>query len=153
MGYKESEKKIEEIRGRDEMLFRMAVSHLMDVGIRNLTPKNVELACTEMMTEDDSRSLMTNQFKCDLVHVAGLLAEIDHIHLLKYISEEVYYDVGDSGLSYQRVIELLKNCLDWFTDDTDNERIVENLNLLNFRDDEIKTLGFGWLFEEEEDNE
>ncbi len=151
MGYKESKKVIEEIRNRDEVLFRMAISHLMDVGIRHLTPKNIEMTCLEMATDDDRHSFMTNQFKCNLVRTAGKLAEIDHIHLLKYISEEVYYDVGDNGMSYQRVIRLLKNCVDWFTDDTDNKRIVENLNLLDFRDEEIESLGYGWLFEEEEE--
>ena len=87
MSYTESKRQIEEIRSRDEILFRMAMSHLMDVGIRHLTPKNIEMTCVEMATEDDSHSFMTNQFKCDIVRTAGLLAEINHIHLLKYISE------------------------------------------------------------------
>ena len=37
MNYKEIEKMLNEIRNEDEMMFRMAVSHLMDVGIRHLT--------------------------------------------------------------------------------------------------------------------
>lgn len=152
MSYKESKKQIEEIRNRDEMLFRMAISHLVDVGIRNLTPKNVELVCIEMMTEDDSHSLMTNQFKCDLVHVAGLLAEIDHIHLLKYISEEVYYDVGDNHISYNTAIELLKKCMQWL--DEDIALVGDTLEAfyqIGFTDDEIEELGYGWLLEEEEE--
>lgn len=152
MNYKESKKRIEEIRNRDEVLFRMAISHLMDVGIRNLTPKNVELVCTEMMTEDDSRSLMTNQFKCDLVHVAGLLAEIDHIHLLKYISEEVYYYVGTDSIPYNTAIELLKKCMQWL--DEDIALVGDTLEAfyqIGFTDEEIELLGYGWLFEEEEE--
>ena len=39
---------------------------------------------------------MTNNFKCDLVRMAGELAKIDHIHLLVYIQREVAYDVGDN---------------------------------------------------------
>jgi hypothetical protein len=93
--YKESRKQIEKIRCNDEMLFRMAISHLMDVGIRHLTEENIRECCEEIMKEDDSRSFMTNQFKCELVKTAGKLAQIDHIHLLYYISKEVYYDVGE----------------------------------------------------------
>ena len=41
--YTESKKKIESIRNRcGEIMFRMAISHLMDVGIRHLTEENVE---------------------------------------------------------------------------------------------------------------
>ena len=39
---------------------------------------------------------MTNNFKCDLIRIAGELAKIDHIHLLVYIQREVFYDVGDN---------------------------------------------------------
>ena len=45
MNYNETEKFLDEIRNKDEMMFRMAVSHLMDVGIRHLTPDNVEHTC------------------------------------------------------------------------------------------------------------
>lgn len=45
MSYKESEKHINDIRQNDEMLFRLAVSHLMDVGIRHLTDENVDATC------------------------------------------------------------------------------------------------------------
>ena len=37
MDYLESKKKLDEIRNRNhEVVFRMAISHLMDVGIRHL---------------------------------------------------------------------------------------------------------------------
>ena len=56
MSYKESEKRINDIRHRDEILFRMAVSHLIDVGIRHLTDENVSATCESIMQEDDSTS-------------------------------------------------------------------------------------------------
>jgi hypothetical protein len=117
MNYIESKNKIEEIRRKDEIVFRMAVSHLMDVGIRNLTPKNIETTCIEIATEDDSRFFMTNRVKIDIVRTAGLLAEIDHIHLLNYISKELFYDVGDESLSYDRAIDLLENCMNYISED------------------------------------
>ena len=96
MTYAENKKIIDKIRRYDEMMFRMAISHLMDVGIRHLDDESVERTCKEIQKEDDSKSFMTNSYKCDLVRMAGELAKIDHVHLLVYIQREVTYDVGDN---------------------------------------------------------
>ena len=96
MNYSESEKRIDKIRRYDEMMFRMAISHLMDVGIRHLDEENIERTCESIQKEDDRKAFMTNNFKCDLIRMAGELAKIDHIHLLVYIQREVEYDVGDN---------------------------------------------------------
>ena len=96
MTYTESKKILDKIRNRNEMMFRMAISHLMDVGIRHLDEENIERTCKAINREDDSKSFMTNSFKCDLIRMAGELAKIDHIHLLVYIQREVSYDVGDN---------------------------------------------------------
>lgn len=96
MVYLESKKKIDKIRSYDEMMFRMAISHLIDVGIRHLDEENIEFTCEEIQKEDDSKSFMTNNYKCDLVRMAGELAKIDHIHLLVYIQREVTYDIGEN---------------------------------------------------------
>ena len=93
MSYKESEKQINDIRCRDEILFRMAISHLMDVGIRHLSDENVKATCESIMREDDSNSFMTNEYKCELVRMAAALAKVSHIHLLVYIKKNVEYDV------------------------------------------------------------
>ena len=93
MNYKETKQKLDELRNKNEILFRMAISQLMDVGIRHLTEENIEETCVEIMKEDDSWSFMSNAFKCGIVKTAGELAKLDHIHLLVYISREVEYDV------------------------------------------------------------
>ena len=94
MNYAEYVKQINNIRRKDEMMFRMAISHLMDVGIRHLTDENIEYTCQEIMKEDDSHSFMSNDYKCGIVRTAGQLTKIPHTTLLAYISENVYYDVG-----------------------------------------------------------
>lgn len=94
--YVENKKKIEEIRNDvGEPMFRMAISHLMDVGIRNLDEENVRLTCNEINKEDDSHSCMTNEFKCEIVKTAARLAQFSHIDLLVYIQREVVYNVFD----------------------------------------------------------
>ena len=85
MTYLESKQKIDKIRLYDEMMFRMAISHMIDVGIRHLNEENIKRTCEEIQKEDDRHSFMTNNYKCDLVRMAGELAKIDHIHLLVYI--------------------------------------------------------------------
>ena len=97
MTYNESKIKLDELRCTNEMMFRMSVSHLMDVGIRHLTEEDVEETCNGIIQEDDTNHFMTNEFKCDLVRMAGELAKLDHIHLLVYISDEMYYDVGQKN--------------------------------------------------------
>lgn len=91
--YAESKKKIEAIRNKNEMMFRMAISHLMDVGIRHLTEENIKENCEEIMKQDDSHSFMTNEFQCELIKTAGKLAQIPHIELLVYIQREVDYNI------------------------------------------------------------
>lgn len=152
--YVESKKKFEAIRNKvGEMMFRMAISHLMDVGIRHLTEEMVEETCKEIMQKDDSKHFMTNEFQCYLVRTAYKLAQISHTDLLVYIQREVVYDIFDGMPSYERAIELLKSCMEWFADDTLHERVIENLNLLGFTDYEIERLGFNYLFDDNQEGE
>ena len=92
--FKTIEQNINNLR-RDygEMIFRMAISHLMDVGMRNLTPELVNEAKDEIMKKDDSKMFVTNKLLCDVVECAGELAKINEIDLLVYIGRNVEYDV------------------------------------------------------------
>ena len=96
MNYFESKKILDEIRNGNEVMFRMALSHLIDVGIRHLDEENINRTCEEIQKEDDSKSFMTNNFKCDLIRMSGEIAKIDRIHLIVYIGKEVFYDVGQN---------------------------------------------------------
>ena len=91
--YKETEKELKRIQEEDEFVFRLAVSHLMDVGIRNLTAENVEAVCEEICKQDDSHSFFTNEIQCAIVRTAGKLAKIQHTYLLKYIGKFLKFDV------------------------------------------------------------
>lgn len=148
--YAESKNQIEAIRNKDEIMFRMAISHLMDVGIRHLSEDNVTQCCEEIMKQDDSHSFMTNEFQCDLVKMAGRLAKIDHLHLLNYISKEVYYDVGDNQLSYNRVTELLNECMYHIEDNRflSDKDVLYMFREIGFTDDEIELLGYEYLLKE-----
>lgn len=154
MTYAESKEKIISLR-KNELLFRMAISHLMDVGIRHLTEENVNETCASIMEEDDSHSFMTNEFQCEIVRMAYELSKIDHIHLLTYISREVYYDVGGNEISYQRAMEIIRDFLCYIDEDCSLDILSTDTTLDKFKemgltDREIESLGWGYLLNEEE---
>ena len=152
MTYLESKKKLDELRRTNEAVFRMAISHLMDVGIRHLTEDNIEDTCKEIMQEDDTNHFMTNEFKCNLIKMAGELTKIDHIHLLVYISREMYFGVDDNHLSYKRLMELAKGSISWILADTyETEYALQEIREIGFNDDEIEELGYGWMLDIEEE--
>lgn len=151
--YAENKKTIDKIRSKDEMMFRMAISHLMDVGIRNLTEENIAATCKDINLRDDSKAFMTNKYMCGIVTMAGELAKIPHTELLVYIQREVDYDVFDGGILYSRAIRLLKNCMEWFADDCCGcAETLEKFELLDFDDSEIEEMGYGYMFDVREDN-
>ena len=152
MTYVESKKKLDELRRTNEAMFRMAISHLMDCGIRNLTEENIEANCKEIMKEDDTNHFMTNEFQCNLIRLAGELAKIDHIHLLVYISREMYFGVDDNHLSYNRLVCLAKGSISWILADTyETEYALQEVREMGFNDDEIEELGYGWMLNVEEE--
>lgn len=149
--YVESKKTLDKIRSKNEVMFRMAISHLMDVGIRHLTEENITETCREIQTRDDSKMFMTNDYMCELIIMAGELAKVPHTDLLVYIQREVEYDVLDGGISYSKAMRLLKNCLNWISEDSVDS--LEAFECIGLEDDEIETLGYGDLLDLREDND
>lgn len=143
--YAESKKILDKIRGKDELMFRMAISHLMDVGIRHLTEENIINTCSGIAKRDDSKAFMTNEYMCDLVVMAGDIAKVPHTDLLVYIQREIEYDVFDGGMSYSRLMRLLKKCLDWIEDD--HLETLDTFEYIGLEDDEIEALGYGYLLD------
>lgn len=160
MSYKESKTTLDKIRDdygcKGEVIFRSALQYVIECGYRLLQDQlwvQTQLSNINVnhdMAEKEGRILwITRDFEKAIVECAAEITKVPEMDMLQYVQKEIW--LGGDGVDYQRAIELLKSCLEWFTDDTDNQRIVENLNLLGFRDDEIEELGYGWLFEEEEE--
>lgn len=148
MTYQESEAKLNHLRSKNMIMFQMAVSHLMDVGIRHLTPEMIETTCASIMQEDDRNHFMTNEFQCALIRMAGQLAQIDHIHLLTYISRNVVYDVGDGKLSYDRLDELLRNCIERIDEVSYDDLRDELSEYCYFDESDFEALGMEFIDEE-----
>lgn len=154
MHYIESEKIIKSIQSKDMIMFRMAISHLMDVGARHLTPEIIESTCAVIMKEDDSRSFMTNQFKCDLIRMAGELAKIDHIHLLTFISRHMYFDVGDNGFAFDHAIEIISKLIDYIEYDLGSyQACYETIRDYDVEDEDLQFIGYDYLIPNDEEEE
>ena len=151
MTYNESASKLNKLRRDNEVMFRMAVSHLLDCGIRNLTDENIKETCEEIMQEDDNKAFMSNEFKCELIKMAGELAKVNHIDLLVYISREVYYDVGDNKVDYQRAIELLEDCMTWMSYEWSDAEACHNFTEIGFSEDELIEFGYKRLITGEDE--
>lgn len=123
----------------------------MDVGIRHLTEESIKETCEEIMQEDDTKHFMTNEFKCELIRMAGELAKINHIDLLVYISREIYYDVGDNKVDYQRAIELLEDCMTWMSYEWSNSEACRNFTEIGFSENELIEFGYKYLLTEEDE--
>lgn len=151
MSYQESKKILDNIRARhDETMFRMAISHLVDVGIRHLDKESCTRACKEIMSQDDSKAFMTNQFQCELIWLSHELAQIPHIDLLVYIQRYVGYDINDNYPSYGRSVSLLRSCVDWNTCDQLPEDALSDMYAIGFSNEEIEFVGMGHLLEKED---
>ena len=149
--YAESKKILDKIRSKDEIMFRMAISHLMDVGTRHLTEDNILKACSDIVKRDDSKAFMTNEYMMDLVVMAGDIAKVPHTELLVYIQREIEYDVFDGAISYGRLMRLFKSCLCWLEEDRLDT--LDAFECIGLEEDEIESLGYGYLLGDKEDVE
>ena len=77
------------------ILFRMGLSHLTDVGHRNLTDENVEDSIRQIMAKGEANeiSVMTPEFQCEIVRCSGELARFSIWTLFAYIKQHVHVDV------------------------------------------------------------
>ena len=151
MNYQTSARAINKLREeKGEILFRMAVSHLMDVGLRHLTLGNVAETCREIDKQDDSHSFMTNEYQKEIVRAAYELARFDHIHLLVYIQRNVSYDVGD-GAFLSEWPDTMQTLLDSFYYDTECSTIYDELQRAGFTDGDIELMHYGYVIPEEQD--
>ena len=147
--YIESKKILDKIRSKDEVMFRMAISHLMDVGIRHLTEENILKTCKDIVKRDDSKAFMTNGYMCELVMMSGEIAKVPHTDLLVYIQREVEYDVFDGAMTYKRVLKVLRYCLNWIAADALDT--LETFECIGLDDEEIEFLGCGYLLDTKEE--
>jgi hypothetical protein len=72
-------------------LFGMALTHLVDVGVRHLTNENVDASIKQITASgsDDKPQFMTPEFQCAIVRCAAELARFSIWDLFRYIKKNL----------------------------------------------------------------
>lgn len=155
--YKESKQKLDTIRNKygckGEIIFRTAIQYIVEYGQHNFLD---EVWYEELINDIDDRHdtaekhgkwlFVTRDFEKAILKCAKDLAQIEPYDLLIYIQKEVW--LGGNRISYQRAIELLQDCINSLDYDPLNQA-----RDIGFEDDEIEELGYGYMFDEEEEYE
>ena len=86
-------KQIHEISKKyGEHIFRMSITHLMQVGADNLKNADVEAVCEKMMKETPPNYIMTPEFRCNILRCSVELSQIPVWDILKYIQTDIKID-------------------------------------------------------------
>ena len=159
--YANSKKALDKIRSeyncKGDLLFRTAIQTVVEYGTNSLLDdwdyEHLKESINERHdnAEAEGKKLwITRNFELAILECAREIAQVDIYDMLMYIQREVWL-CGD-GIDYQRAIELLKNCLNWFADDCCGcAETLERFELLDLNDSEIEELGYGYMFDVREE--
>lgn len=163
MNYTESKKQIDKIREeygcKGDIIFRTAIQDVVEYGKCTLLDKGwYECTMNDIDSNHDAAEkegkilFCTREFEKAIIDCAVALCDIDTYDLLIYIQKEVW--LGGDGISYQRAKELLKNVIAWeLVDRCESNFALQELRKMEFDDEELEELGFGWMLENEEKEE
>lgn len=146
MYYQETKGKLDEIREKysstGDIIFRSAIQIMMAFGqdnLRNDAWFNSMLASSATHIE---RSLL---------YCAREISELEPFSIITYLGREIYF--GGDGISYKRAIKLLVGAINAIEDinHESTESTLADLHWAGFKDAEIEELGFGYLFDMEDE--
>ena len=164
MNYTESKKQLDAICNKyscaGNILIRTSIQYVVEYGKENLLDKEWYEQAMESIdkkhndAEAEGKILFfTREFEKAFIDCAKALCEVNTYDLLMYIQREVW--LGGDGISYQRAIELLRNCVSFSIEDTCELSYArdELTDDIGFREYELEELGFDILFDYEEEEE
>jgi hypothetical protein len=159
--YANTKKELDTIRSKyscaGELLFRTAIQCVMEHGTDSLTDEwsyghlKGDINERHNIAEVEGTNLwVTREFELAILECAREIANVDIYYLLIYIQQEVW--LGGDGIDYKRATHLLKMCMSWIEEDhSELAEALDSFGEIGFSDDEIEELGFGFLFDEEEE--
>lgn len=163
--YAETKKELDRIRDKygckGEVLFRSALQCVLDYGMSDMlddwcySHRVDEVNERHDEAEAESKTLwISREFELAILECAREIAAVNSYDLLVYIQREVWLS-NDGGIDYKRAIRLLKECMGQIEADQsyDNIETRDVFYGLGFSDDELETFGFGYLLNNEEDEE
>lgn len=100
---KEIQLKMKEIRNLENkyglLIFRVGLTHLVDVGHRNLDDKSLKERLKQILEEGEwdkvngVKPIMAPEFKCEILRCAAELAKFSIWTLFAYIKKHVVVDI------------------------------------------------------------
>lgn len=160
--YAEAKKELTNIRNKyscaGDLLFRTAIQCVMEYGTDGLnddwTFEHLRADINESHDDaeaDGENLILSRKWEIAILECARELAQVDTYYLLIYIQQDVW--LGGDGMDYQRAIQLLKQCLSWIEDDRGGcDKMLDVFDEIGFFNNEIDEIGWGFLFDAEEDN-
>lgn len=156
--YAECKKKLDEIRNsygcKGDVLFRTGLQYVFECGQGSFKNDDwFQNAIDEVnkrhnIAESEGKNLfITRDFEIAILECAKEIAQINTYNILMYIQKEIW--LGGDGMDYQRVVRLLKSCMDWIEED--NVDTLDTMKYLGFSDEELNELGYGYLLDYEEE--
>ena len=85
--YKDYAKELDALKAENEFIFRTAFYELMEKGKVIYTDDAVERTCKEIMSQDDSKSIISNEYQCAIVRTVWKLAKYDGAVLAVYFGK------------------------------------------------------------------
>lgn len=165
--YVESKNKIDAIRSKyncaGDVIFKTATQYIVEHGQYNFRDETWFDECINDVDERHDLAerngkwlFMTRSFEKALLECARDLAFVEPYDLLVYIQKEIY--LGGDGISYQRAMQIIRDCLCYTADCYGSYRLDEEETLGKFRniglsDEEIEYFGWKELLEAEEECE
>lgn len=156
----ETKKKIDEVRSKyvcaGDAIFRSAINVLFNLGKDECADEEwvgeSMYDINKRYEENSNHLIMSKEFEKAIIECAHDLAVFRTTDLLQYIQTEVYF--GSNEISYKRAIELLKNCIEYCIANTyETEFALKYARDMGFHSEEIKKLGYEYLFDTEEEEE
>ena len=161
--YAETKKELDRIRNeygcKGEMIFRTSLQYIVEFGQNKFLDDEWVQQQFDAVNEKHNKADAENkilfigrEFEIALIECTRELAKVDAYGLMVYIQKEVWLS-HEGGIDYDRAVKLLKNCMEWFADDCCGcAETLEKFELLDFDDDEIEAMGYGYMFDVREDD-
>lgn len=103
-------KTVKEIQRKyGEQIFRMAITHLFDVGVKHLKNADVEKTCQEILKTTPKNSILTPELSADILRCSVELAKISIWDLLKFVKTDI--EISGATVHPGIVIEFRQNAL------------------------------------------
>lgn len=162
--YADTKKALDKIRNeygcKGEVIFRTALQYLVEYGQSMFSDEEwveTQLSLIDELhdkAEAEGKMLYVGrELEKAVIECARELVEVNAYYLLIYVQKEVWLS-NDGGIDYERAVELLKKCIYDIEEreGCEDKLLYQELDNIGFYDTDLEDLGFGYLLNEEEEN-